>query len=127
MDFEIALRMCADGAGLRRIGADDDMTAVAAFPDLDLALFKDRCRFDILQQRAVTLLVMTLDCRDHAELLCENLEAFFLRFLCKGFVHIGPFVVFALSRVEQVLCGIADAGKLLEPHLCVFLFVLRRL
>ena len=51
--LEIALRMAAGGADLRRLGADDDVSAVAAFPDLDLALFKDLRRLQIVQQGAV--------------------------------------------------------------------------
>ena len=43
-DFKIALRVRADGAGFGGLGADDDMTAVAAFPNLDLTLFEDGSR-----------------------------------------------------------------------------------
>ena len=48
VDLEIGLRVRAGGADVRRFGADDDVTAVAAFPDLDLAFFKDGCGLDVL-------------------------------------------------------------------------------
>ena len=57
-DFEIALRVVADRADLRRLGADDQMAAVAALPDLDAALFKDLRGLDIVQQRTVRSLII---------------------------------------------------------------------
>ena len=49
--------MIAGGAQLGSLGADHDVTAVAALPDLDLGLLKDLSSLDVLQQSAVTLLV----------------------------------------------------------------------
>ena len=40
--------MSAYGAGFGSLCSDYDMTAVAAFPDLNLTLFKYPRRFDIL-------------------------------------------------------------------------------
>ena len=40
-NFEVALGMIADGADFGSLGAHHDVAAVAAFPDLDFALFKD--------------------------------------------------------------------------------------
>ena len=40
--------MRAGGADVRRFTAYDDVPAVAAFPDLDVALFKDLRGLDIL-------------------------------------------------------------------------------
>ena len=67
VDFEVSLGMIAGGAQLRCLGADDDVAAVTAFPNLDLALLEDLSGFDILQQCAVTLLMMLLDGSDQTE------------------------------------------------------------
>ena len=48
-DFEVALRMSAGRANLGRFRPDDDVSAVATFPDLDFALLEDRRRLDVLQ------------------------------------------------------------------------------
>ena len=53
--------MVADGADLGSLGADDDVTAVAAFPHLHFALSKDFFGLDVMQQGAVTLFVVLLD------------------------------------------------------------------
>ena len=48
VNFKIALGMVAGGANLRGLLAHDDVTAVAALPHLDLALFKYLCGFYVL-------------------------------------------------------------------------------
>lgn len=67
--------MGADRANLRGLGADDDMAAVPAFPHLDFALFKNRYRLHVPEQRAITLLVMLLNGADHTELGSQFGEA----------------------------------------------------
>ena len=123
MDFEIALRMIAGGTDFRRFSADDDMPAISAFPDLDLALFKHLRGFDILQKRAVALLVVFFDCGDEAETMRELRKALLLGGFCKAFIHIRPFVILAFGGAFEVFGGIADALKLLKPELGMFLFV----
>ena len=123
MYFKVALRMCAGGTQLGCVRTDDDMTAVAAFPYLNLALCKDSGGFDVLEQRAVAFLVVAFDGGNETELGSKLGKAFFFRVLCKAVIHVGPLVVFAFCRMEQVFSGVTDAGKLLEPQLCVFLFV----
>ena len=78
MDFEVALGVVAGGADVGGLGADDDVAAVAALPDLDLALFKDLGGLDVAQQRAVALFVMALDLADEAELLRQLGKALLL-------------------------------------------------
>ena len=63
--LEIALGMGADGADLGGLGADDDVPAVAALPNLHLALFKDGGSLDVPEQCAVALLVLCA-CRRRA-------------------------------------------------------------
>ncbi len=122
-DFEEGLRVGADGACGWGLGADDDVTAVAAFPHLDFALFEDGCSFHVLEEGAVAFLVALLDGGDGAELLGEGGKAFGFGSLRKVFVHVGPFVVFAIGGSLQVGGGVTDAVKFLEPQLGVFLFV----
>ncbi len=49
VDLEVALRVIARRADVRRLRADDDVTAVAALPHFHLALGKDLLRFHIVQ------------------------------------------------------------------------------
>ena len=86
-NFEKALRVGADGADLGRLGADDDVSAVAAFPDLYLALFEYLRGFEVVEQRAVALLMVLFDGGDHAELDRERVKALFLGGLGKALVH----------------------------------------
>ena len=124
VDFKIALRVIAGGANFRSLGAHDDVTTVAAFPDFNLALFKDLHGFHIGQQLAVAFLVMLFNGGNQAEFGGQLREALLLGGLGKAFVHIGPFVVFALGGMKQVLRRIADALELLEPHLGMLFLVL---
>ena len=99
------------------------MTAVAAFPYLDLALLEYLLGFDIPEQCTVALLVTLLDCSYKAELCCQLSEAFLLGCLCKAVVHVCPLVVLTCGCSCKVLCCITDALQLLEPHLGMFLLV----
>ena len=59
--FKIRPGMLADRAELGRLRANDRMTAVAALPHGDAALFKDLHGLHILQQCAIALLVRLFD------------------------------------------------------------------
>ena len=50
--------MRADRTYLRRCGAYNDVSAVAALPHLDIALFEHLSCLNIVQQRAVALLML---------------------------------------------------------------------
>ena len=89
--------MGAHGACGRGLGAHDNVSAVAAFPYLDFALFEDCCGFHVLQEGAVAFFVALLDGGDHTELVGEGLEAFGFGGLREVLVHVGPFVVFAIG------------------------------
>ena len=116
--------MVAGGTDLRGLLADDDVSAVAALPDLDLALGKDFGHLDVVEQRAVALLMVAFDLADQAEACGQLREALFFGGLGKAGVHIRPLVVLALGGGLQILRRVADALKLLEPELRVLLFVL---
>ena len=100
------------------------MSAVAALPDLDLALLEDLLCLDVGEQLAVALLVGLLDCSYAAELLGEDVEALCVSGLGEAVIHVGPLVVLALSGSLQVLRGRADSAELLEPELGMLLLVL---
>ena len=68
VDFKVGLGVGAGGAQLGCLGADDQVTAVTALPDLDLALGEDLLGLDIVQQCAVALLVVLLDGGNQTEL-----------------------------------------------------------
>ena len=53
VNFEVTLRMCASGAYFGSIGANNDVTAVAAFPNLYFALLEDFCSFYIMKKCAI--------------------------------------------------------------------------
>ena len=105
IDLKIGLRMRADRTYLGSVRSDEDMSAVPAFPHLDLALFKDLPHLYIFQEGTVTLFVMLFDGCDHPELLSQLWKTFFFCSLCKTFIHIGPLIIFAVSRSAQIFSG----------------------
>ena len=70
--------MRANGAYLGSLGADDDMTAVAAFPNLDLALLEHLRGLEIVEERAIPRLMLLFDGGYAAELLGQLGEALLL-------------------------------------------------
>ena len=101
------------------------MPAVAALPDLDLALLKDLLHLNVMQQCAVSLLVMLLNGGHHPEFHGKLMKALLLRCFRKLRVHLGPLVVLAFRRVLQILLRLPDSVQLLEPELCMLLLIVR--
>ena len=99
------------------------MTAVAALPYLDLASREYFRRLNIMQKRAVAFLMVLFNGGYKAEFRRKLGEAFLFGGFGEAVVHIGPFVIFALGGMEEVLRCIADAVKLLEPHFRVLFFI----
>ena len=123
MELEVCLRMIAYGALFGGSCAYYDVTAVAAFPNLNLASLKHFFSLYVAKKCAVSFLVSLLNCRNASELLSKLVESFLVSLASHSVVHICPLVVLALSRVEKVFSCIADAAESLEPKLSVFLFV----
>ena len=117
--------MFADWANLRGIFANDNMSAVTAFPNSKIITDEDDTAFDFVKKLAVALLMMLFDGADSAEFPSNLKEAFFLGDLGKTFIHIGPFIVLAFSSIKKILLGGWDftAVKILEPELSVLFFV----
>ena len=123
MHLKVGLRMCTNGADLRSLGANYDMTAIAALPHLHFALLEDSSSLDVLQQSTIALLMTFLDDGYQTELGSQFVETFLFGSLCETFIHVGPFVVLAIGSMLEVLGGIADAAEFLEPQLGVLLLV----
>ena len=124
MDLEVAPGVIAGRADLGGLLTHHDVAAVAALPHLDLALGKDLRHLHIVQQGAVTLLVVLLDGSHQTEPLRQLVEALLISSPGKALIHIRPLVVLALSGREEIFGGIPDAVQFLEPELRVLLFVL---
>ena len=115
--------MCASRANLRSLGADNDVSAVAAFPNLYLALLEHFLGLDVLEKCAIALFVTLLDSSYEAELLSENVESFLVGGLCETVIHISPLIIFSVCSLNEVVCGVADTLKFLELEFCVLLLV----
>ena len=115
--------MCASRANLRSLGADYDVTAVAAFPYLDFALLEHFLSLDILEKCAIALFMTLLDSSYEAEFLCEYVESLFVCGLCETVIHISPLIIFSVCSLNEVVCGVADTLKFLELEFCVLLLV----
>ena len=116
--------MVAGGADFRGFLPNDDVTAVAALPHLDLALGKDLRCLNIVQQGAVSLLVVLFNGGDQAETLGQRMETFLIGCFGKAVVHIRPLVVLTLSGGEKIFGSVANAVQLFEPQLGVFLLII---
>jgi len=105
--------------------ADNDVTTVAALPDAVAIAREYHAVLDILQELAVTLLVVLLNLTNAAELNSQLWEALFDSVLCHLLVHISPLVVFTSSCVSEVLSSCRDITLVeeLEPDLSVLLLV----
>ena len=85
--------MIAGGADFRGFLPNDDVTAVAALPHLDLALGKDLRCLHIVQQGTVALLMVLFNGGDQAEALRQLMKALLVGGFGKAVVHIRPLVV----------------------------------
>ena len=92
------MRACR--ADLRRFRAHNNVSAIAAFPDLDLALGKNLGGFHVVKQRTVALLMVFFDRGDKAEFVRELMEAFLIGGLGKTVLHVRPLVILALGGVK---------------------------
>jgi hypothetical protein len=125
LNLEVALWVVADWANLWSLLAYYDMTAVRALPDAVAVAREDELVLHVLQELAITLLVVLLNLSHHFKLDCNLLEAFLASFLSHAWIHIGPLVVLTISSSLQVLLCILDstALQILEPQLGVLLLV----
>lgn len=124
-NLEVALWVVADWANLRSLLAYYDMSAVRALPDAVAVTREDELVLYVLQELAITLLMMLLDFSNHLKLSCNLLETFFASLLCHAWIHIGPLIVLTIGSSFQVLLCILDstALQILEPQLSVLLLV----
>ena len=109
VNLEVCLRMEADGTDVGGFGADDDVAAVAAFPDADTRLAEHLGSLDVAQQGTVAFLVVLLDGCYATELLCQFVEPLLVGLAGEAVVHVSPLVVLALGSVQQVLDSAAQS------------------
>ena len=81
---------------LRCLDADNDMAAVSAFPDFNVALRENLFCFYIVQERAVSFFMVLFDFTDQTEFCRQLREALSLSCLGKAFLQVGPFIVITL-------------------------------
>ena len=105
--------------------ADNDVTTVAALPDAVALTREYYTILDVLQELAVTLLVVLLNLTNAAELNSQLREAFFHSILCHLLVHISPLVVLTSCCVSEVYgcCRDITTVEELEPNLSMLLLV----
>ena len=104
------------------------MSAVGALPYRVAVLGEYKVAFYVCKELSVSFFVLFFNCRNAVEEFCNIFKAFRASVFCEFRIHIRPFVVFALSRREEIFCRGGDfaAVQKLEPDFCVFLFVFRR-
>ena len=95
MQFKETSRMLANRAYGWSSGAYYDMSAVAAFPDLNFTAFENLLGFYIVEQLPVAFFVSLFDSAYLTEAFCQIMEAFFICFFGHAVIHVGPFHVFA--------------------------------
>ena len=116
--------MGTNRADIGSSSADNDVSAVAAFPYTDATLLENFGCFDIVQQGTVTLLMTLFDGSHTSELLSQFMEAFFIGFTGKGVVHVCPFVILTFSSMKQILGSRANSTQMLEPQFGMFFLIL---
>ena len=119
--------MLADRADFRSFFADEDVTAVAAFPALFILADEDFAALDVREQLLVALFVALFDLGDAGEVAGEGRETFGGSFFLVTHVHIGPLLMFAGGRRDEVGGGVAEQAEFLEPQFRVLLLVVRGL
>ena len=123
VDFKEGLRMVADGAGLRSLGADNDVAAVTAFPNLDFRFLKYLGGFNVLEQSTVTLLMTFLNCCHTTETCCKFRESLLLGSYGKALIHISPLIILTIGSSGKVLSSITYTLKFLEPEFGVLFLI----
>ena len=71
--------MIANRANFRSFRAYYDMTAISAFPNLDLALFEYLRCFNVVEQCAISFFVVFFNLANGSELSSQFREAFLFR------------------------------------------------
>ena len=117
--------MVANRAYLWSLLAYADVATVGALPDAIAITREDELVLYVLQQLAITLLVVLLDGCHHLKLDGNLLETFLASFLCHAWIHLCPLVVLAIGSSFQVFLCVLDgtALQVLEPHLGMLLFI----
>ena len=127
MHLEVSLRMSAYGADSRCFLAYHDVSAVAALPYFHGGLLEYLLCLYVVEQCAITLLVVFFYFGYHAKTGCQLGKSFLFRGLCKACVHVRPLVVLAFGCLQQAVCGISNAVvQFLVPQFGMLFLVVSR-
>ena len=96
-------------AGFGSRSTDNDMSAIAAFPNRYTGLFKYGFGFHIFKKSTVSFLMCFLNSGNATELLRQIVKAFFIGFSCHTIIHIRPLIIFAFCRCRQVFLCITNS------------------
>ena len=125
LNLEVALWVVANWANLWSLLAYYDVTAVRALPDAIAITRENYLVLNVLQELAITLLVVLLNLSYHLELSGNLVEALLTSLFSHAFVHLCPLAMLTLGSSQKVLFCTLDgtALQVLEPQLSVLLLV----
>ncbi len=117
--------MLADGANFRSVGANYDMTAVAAGPDLVAVARENEAVFNISQKSLVSFFVMLFNLANHAEFGSDLSEALLLGGLGHFGIHVGPFIMLAGGSIRKIGGSVGNiaAVEIFKPEFCMLFLV----
>ena len=103
--MEIRFGMLAHRTDIRRFFANNNVSAVAAVPNLITIAGEHQSALNVGKEFAVALFVFFFDLADPFKESGDLIQPFFFRGLGKTGVHIGPLEVFPVRRVFKVRRG----------------------
>lgn len=109
-NFQLELRSRIERE--RRLGkfcTNNNVTTVAAFPNLNFAPFKDRSSFDIFEKSTEAFFVVLFNFSNQEEFFSKLRGTLFFGCFGEFNVHICPFVVFIICSSFQVFGSITNA------------------
>src|SRR5574344_1921521 len=103
---------------LRCFRSHYNVSAVTAFPNLNLTLFKYLSCFNIVKKCTISLFMMLLDCINSSELSCKLRKSFFFGCLSKAVVHICPLVLLTIFFSDKAMLYIYNLAMLVALPIC---------
>ena len=126
-NFEVGLSVSAGWANFWCFCTNNNVTTVAAFPNLNFAPFKDRSSFDIFEKSTEAFFVVLFNFSNQEEFFSKLRGTLFFGGFGEFNIYICPFVVFTICSSFQVFGSITNAKEFFIPHFGVFFFVVSSL
>src|SRR5574344_609613 len=116
--------MSAYRAHTWRLLSNHNVAAVSALPD-DIAIFAEHAFLCyVVEQFAVALFMRLFNSSNTFKQFCNCFESFFMCYLCKTSIHVGPLIVFTVCSSLEVFCSrFYTAVKQFEPKFCMLFFI----